>query len=212
MTVSLVKLRSASGTVWESTEKREVKAGDYHWCGTTNEPELLNNETILHVCRIWQRSEDQDWQPAELPACESQSPIDQLIQRVTLTSDSEGGNIGVLAKLYQAKALEGIRELLEQFVMQHLGGSTSLQTEAGRPALPLPCCGPWKPGKHFPDCWTAQQNVAGWCVPCRHGTHEACHGESACYCTACHRGMGTARSGGPAQKPVSKRVEPQDVK
>lgn len=139
-----VKRRSDSGTVWERVEKGVmVRPGTFHWCNA-GDPEMVTNETPAHVCALWERSEDQAWQPPALPK-ESANPIDQLIQRVQLTGgDLEGANIPVLAMLYQARSLEmmefTMREMLQaveriagsmETVIQDRGGSTLLQTESG---------------------------------------------------------------------------------
>ena len=108
-----IKRRDAFEVVWEKIDKRLVQPGDYHWCSALA-PELATKATPPHVCLIWRKSEDQDWQP-EVPNQNAlNNPIDQLIQRVQFTGgDLEGNNVGVLAMLYQAKALERIADTLD---------------------------------------------------------------------------------------------------
>ena len=154
-----VKRRSDSGTVWERVEKGVmIRLGTFHWCNS-GDPEMVTDETPAHVCSVWERSEDQTWQPPELPK-ESLNSIDALIQRVQLTGgDLEGNNIPVLAMLYQAKALEKIAEAADEWLksrrvgmgellsppqswegsIQNRGGSTPLQTQSGGSGPEWPC-------------------------------------------------------------------------
>ena len=79
-----------------------------------------------HTCAIWKVSDNQDWEPG--PGKTDTLPtLDELIATENVNRQVEGGGVAVLAMLYQAKALERLGDILET-VIQHLGGSTPLQT------------------------------------------------------------------------------------
>jgi len=155
---------------------------------------------------IWKLSEDQSWQPPAAPEMSKPDSLDSLIQQVSAMYTGEQlGPVDPLAKmqvlgvLMQARELQRIGDYLDALniefrelrnnlhvgelqrlhtAIQHLGGSTPLQTEASGSGQPCRMC---RLGEHAachvresiaaphlvcqcPVCWQAP-TVSGYRIP-----------------------------------------------
>lgn len=123
-----LRRRAANGVVYHRVAKRQPVTHEtwsatsslYHWCSSET-PEALTAATPAHVCDIWEVSDDQT-EPEMQPA-EAEPTTDELIRRILLfTEEQLTGEptplltrAAVLAALKQAKALEQIIVLLEDW-------------------------------------------------------------------------------------------------